>query len=373
MADVEMEDAPYDDDPIVSSYDIYIKPQLAGDLQMYILQFPNRDSRQQYNKAKGSEPLKMRIKPNAGMVELDVPMDASANYDRKKGLTWGAAMKKSAESKGNGSHGLPGGFGIGAAPPGGRGRGRGGIVDQEAIQNQILADYQSAIRNERVLVKQTLGGQAMAKDDTTPQYMIGTFSANQLHLTPVDNVVQMRPQFHHVDAQSEQDRAGRARDPAAGPRAPTDARAIHMTVKSNVDGEEDTTDTMAARITIAQSETWKSHRFVDEEKEESWTGFSQNLFVGGFEQDAEAQEELLQTKPKLLSSLNNAEYLDEISAPMDAAKLSRSQKLKKRKGKGKEKATEGGGDGAESDTLDAISDPSMSDTEDEDDVPTPKV
>merc|ERR1719262_1567090 len=248
MADVEMENADHDPDPIVSSYDIYIKPQLAGDLQMYILQFPNRDSRQQYNRAKGSEPLKMRIKPNAGMVELDVPMDAHINYDKKKGLAWGGAMKKSMESKGTGSHGL-----------------RGGIVDQEAIQSQILADYQNAVRNERVLVKQTLGGQAMAKDDTTPQYMIGTFSSNELHLTPVDNVVQMRPQFHHIDAQTEQDRAGRARDPAAGPRAPPDARAIHMTVKSNVDGEEDTTDTMAARITLAQSEAWKSHRYVDEE------------------------------------------------------------------------------------------------------------
>ena len=146
---------------------------------MYILQFPNRDSRQQYNRAKGSEPLKMRIKPNAGMVELDVPMDAHINYDKKKGLAWGGAMKKSMESKGTGSHGLPGGFGIGAAPPSGRGRGRGGIVDQEAIQSQILADYQNAVRNERVLVKQTLGGQAMAKDDTTPQYMIGTFSSSK--------------------------------------------------------------------------------------------------------------------------------------------------------------------------------------------------
>ncbi|CZS89298.1 related to RPC37 Pol III transcription [Rhynchosporium agropyri] len=376
MAEVEMEhaDAPLgaleEDDPIVSSYDIYIKPQLAGDLQMYVLQFPNRDSRQPYNKMQGSEPLKLRIKPNAGMVELDVPMEVYSNYDRKKGLAWGGAMKKSAESKGNGSHGLPGGFGIGAAPPVGRGKGRGAIVDQEAIQSQILADYQNAVKNERVLVKQTLGGQTMAKDDTTPQYMIGTFSGNQLHLTPVDNIVQMRPQFHHIDAQSEQDRAGRARDPAAGARATPDARAIHMTVKSNVDGEEDTTDTMAARITAAQAEAWKKHRYVDEEHLESWDGY-QNLFVGS-EKDGMIQEEELKNKPMLRSSLNNAEYLDEISAPMDAAKLSRSQKVKKvKKGKGKEKAMDEPEDGAESDE-DAISDPALSDTEDEDEAIVPK-
>jgi DNA-directed RNA polymerase-3 subunit RPC5 len=88
---------------------------------------------------------------------------------------------------------------------------------------------------------------------------------------------------------------------------------------------------------------------------------------------AENHDEEMKEKPKLLSCLNNAEYLNEISAPMDAAKLSRSQKVKKSKGKGKEKAVEGEGDGAETDTLDAISDPSMSDTEDEDEPPTSKV
>lgn len=125
---------------------------------------------------------------------------------------------------------------------------------------------------------------------------------------------------------------------------------------------------MAARITAAQSEVWKNHRFVDEEKGESWEGYQQNLFIGSERgQINQDLDEVLKSKPKLLSSLNNAEYLDEISAPMDAAKLSRSQKVKKgkRKGKGKEKAI----DGAESDTLDAISDPSLSDTEEEDDAP----
>lgn len=185
MTDVEMEDAPHDNDPVVSSFDVYVKPHLAGDLEMYVLQFPNRDSRQQYTSAKGSEPLKMRIKPKAGMVELDVPMEANRNYDKRKGLEWGSAMKKSAETKGNGSYGLPGGFGIGAAPPGGKAKLRAGIVDQEALQSQILADYQNAIRDERVLVKQTLGGQAMAKDDTTPQYMIGTFSGSRWRQIPL--------------------------------------------------------------------------------------------------------------------------------------------------------------------------------------------
>lgn len=163
-----------DADPIKASYDVYIKPHLSSDREMYILQFPNRDARQHYKKAYNSAPLKMRIKPNAGMVEMDVPMDVYNNYDRQKGQSWGDAMKKSASTKGTGTHGLPGGFGIGGAPPP-RGRGRGAIEDPIALQKEILEDYKNAVAREEVLVKQTLGGQAVPIEETSPHYMIGTF------------------------------------------------------------------------------------------------------------------------------------------------------------------------------------------------------
>ncbi|KAJ5042220.1 uncharacterized protein L3040_004774 [Drepanopeziza brunnea f. sp. 'multigermtubi'] len=359
MEDVDMENDP---DPIKASYEVFIKPYLSADKQMYVLQFPNRDARQNYSKKNAAEPLKMRIKPKAGMVELDVPMDVRNNYDQRKGATWGSAIKKSAETKGAGSHGLPGGFGIGGAPPpGGRGRGARVIEDVRAVQDQILEDFENAIQREQVLVKQTLGGQAISNEETTPQYMIGTFLNDQLHLTPVDNVVQMRPQFHHIDAQSEQERAIRGRDAALGARTAPEARVVHMTVKSTIDGEEATTESMDKRIQDAQSEAWKSHRFVDEDAEETWIGYNANLFVGAG--GTEIDEELLDKVPRLSSTLNNAEYMNAISAPNDAAKLSRNQKLKKAKGKGKEKATEA--DEAESDDLDAMSDPSLSDTDSE--------
>jgi DNA-directed RNA polymerase-3 subunit RPC5 len=116
----------------------------------------------------------MRIKPSAGMVELDVPLDAWRNYDREKGVKWGEAIKKSNTAKGGGSHGLPGGFGIGGAQSGGRGRAR--IPENEQLdQEKLLEDYPLAVSRENVLTKQTLGGQAVPNDETNPQYMIGTF------------------------------------------------------------------------------------------------------------------------------------------------------------------------------------------------------
>jgi DNA-directed RNA polymerase-3 subunit RPC5 len=172
MGDVEMENDP---DPIKASYDVFIKPRLSSDKQIYVLQFPNRDSGSKYSAKNGAQPFKMRIKPNAGMVEMDVPMDALRNYDREKGIKWGEAMKKSSMSKNGGSHGMPGGFGIGGAQPNGRGRGRGLNVDDEINQQRILEDYENSVRREQVLVKQTLGGQCISNEETTPQYMIGTF------------------------------------------------------------------------------------------------------------------------------------------------------------------------------------------------------
>jgi DNA-directed RNA polymerase III subunit RPC5 len=141
-----------------------------------------------------------------------------------------------------------------------------------------------------------------------------------------------------------------------------EARAIHMTVKANVDGEEETTDTMAERIAAAQSEAWKTQKYVDEDDVEAWAAYEKHLFVGA-NAGLEENEDLLINMPQLKSALDDAEYLDTISAPRDAAKLSRSKKVRKnrdKKGKGKENAAEG----AESDTSSTLSDP-PSDSESE--------
>lgn len=164
---------------------------------------------------------------------------------------------------------------------------------------------------------------------------------DQLHLTPVDQVVQMRPQFHHIDARTEQERTSRAREPTAGS---AQARAIHMTVKSKVDGEESTVDTMGERITAAQAEKWKTHKYVDEDEDEAWKFYNENLIIGA-EEKIEDTEELKMNMPKLATALANMEYMDTISAPTDPAKLSRSKKVKKskdKKGKGKEVVDENG-------------------------------
>ena len=168
-----------EDDPIIAEFPIFIKPQLDGDRQIFVLQFPNRERNKPYDENNGCGPLELRVKPKAGMVELDVPLDVQRNFDRVKGIKWGEAMKKSNTAKGGGSHGLPGGFGIGGAPPVGRGRGRGEAEEVEG-QERLLENYDKAVEDGHVLAKQTLGGQFVAKNSTSPIYMVGTFTNGKL-------------------------------------------------------------------------------------------------------------------------------------------------------------------------------------------------
>jgi hypothetical protein len=166
-----------DPDPIVSSYNIYVKPRFKDGKKIYILQFPNRDSKQSYSVANSSLPLELRMKEKSGLLEVDVPVDTFRNYDREKGVKWGEAVRKSDQLKGadGGSLGLAGGFGIGG---GQSTRPRGaqqGTEDEGITQEALMRDFAASVAQGRVLRKQTLGGQAMPKDSTTPQYMIGAF------------------------------------------------------------------------------------------------------------------------------------------------------------------------------------------------------
>lgn len=173
MANIEDDSS----DPIKASYDIFIKPNLSNGQKLYVLQFPNRAASQPYTAEKNSQPLELRTKPKSGLIEVDVPVDVFRNYDREKGIRWGDALKQTNATKGETTYGLPGGFGIGAQPGGGGGRGRGKPVKDEPEDFNGMSEraFTEVLDQQRVLVKQTLGGQAVPVETSSPQYMIGAF------------------------------------------------------------------------------------------------------------------------------------------------------------------------------------------------------
>lgn len=119
----------------------------------------------------------------------------------------------------------------------------------------------------------------------------------------------MRPQFHHIDALAEAAARAAPRTVAARPQ---EARAVHLTAKSAIDGEEENDETMADRIAAVQAEHWKNFKVIDENSEVAWANFYETMFVGA-DQNLKTKEELRAGIPKLKSVWNNAEYLEAIA------------------------------------------------------------
>lgn len=184
-----------DPDPIIASYNVYTNPTLPTSHQLLILQQPNRklstlSDGQQRTDLNVSE---VRLKPRTGMVEVDVPVSHShADYDREKGLRWGSALQRSVAAKNGGSLGLAGGFGVGV--PAGRGGGgggggkaggggrRGGGFNEEDMDMDMLADWSEAVRQDKVLRTQTLGGQYPLEAESNCRWMVGVFQGGEFYL-----------------------------------------------------------------------------------------------------------------------------------------------------------------------------------------------
>lgn len=165
-----------DDDPITASYPVFLNPALPLGRRLLVLQHPNRTD----EGGARAPPSELRLKAESGMVEVDMPLDYTEAYDRDKGLRWGRVLQTSMAAKNGGSHGLAGGFGFGAVQqrggPGGGGRKR------SEVDAEDLIDWNEAIRQDKVLRTQTLGGQYPDADEV--QYMVGVFQGSACKQLP---------------------------------------------------------------------------------------------------------------------------------------------------------------------------------------------
>lgn len=205
--------------------------------------------------------MEMRIKPQAGFIELDIGMNTSANFNKFQGLVWGEAMRKS-QAAGTSTFGAAAGFAANHAPKG-RGRGGADAAPGESIDSN-LARFNDSVNRNIVHHKQTLGGQIVQDEHGNPNYMLGAFKGNELHLTRLDGLVQMRPQFHHVDAVTHQETAAR-RSEAAEERKPAQALALAQTYKDNRDVPH--LEELRAKnlLALAQEEKWTNFLYYDED------------------------------------------------------------------------------------------------------------
>ena len=88
---------------------------------------------------------------------------------------------------------------------------------------------------------------------------------DELHLNKVDVIVQLRPQFHHLDALHDQEKSlSRAQRELENPPPESEARAVNMTVKSS-DSDEFDVNEMTRTLKGMQEEPWQHLKWVDQE------------------------------------------------------------------------------------------------------------
>lgn len=154
-------------------------------------------------------------------------------------------------------------------------------------------------------------------------------------MTPLAGIVQMRPQFHNMDAQAlsekaSKQRAAQAAAPASGRGGGAggpEPRAVTMTTKPTTDNEDMSISDSKAILELAQQEPWSKLEYVDDEDPRTWAVWEKKLFI---------PTETIDYVCDLVSSFSDEQYLDKISARRHEPKPDKKKK-KKQDGKGKER------------------------------------
>lgn len=153
-----------DDDPVIAEYDVFLTD---SSIKRFLFQYPDRKPSFPYNSLLEQKPEELRIKPRTGLVEVDIPIDTTINYDGRKGAQYSEAMKKSRLVKGGGSYGMAGGFSEGPLPTLKMEDGGGASRRRSTIDIDMGEDVPLAV--------QTLGGRIVPTKDGDPIYMLGAF------------------------------------------------------------------------------------------------------------------------------------------------------------------------------------------------------
>ncbi|KAG5439357.1 hypothetical protein PCK2_000806, partial [Pneumocystis canis] len=133
--------------PVIKTYNIYTTSYLND--YLYLFQYPIRPSIQPYIEESFSKPLELRIKPKSGLVEVDVPIYTKKYYNEERGIKFSRNLENDS-TKDNYS-----------------------MLDFQTLNSKI-----NTCRN---------------------YYMVGIIRGDELHLSPVNHTLQLRPSFKHLN------------------------------------------------------------------------------------------------------------------------------------------------------------------------------
>lgn len=197
------------DDPVIQEFPIYFNSQIADNLHLY--QYPTRSALYPFIDALETGILSSRAKLANGIVEVDVPLSRNAYYDADKAAKW---------------------------------------------QN---------------LDTQTFGGvqKPCHEDGNLNNYMVGVFKDEELHVTPIKSIAQLRPQFKYVDRaiQSEKEIANAMNKKDDKSK---EAKSVQVTAKAATDNAPRYSAAIASRK-AADEEPYVEIEWYDRDCDETWS------------------------------------------------------------------------------------------------------
>jgi hypothetical protein len=319
--------------------------------KLFVLQYPaHRPAGTPYNTRNLQKPSSLRLKPSTGLVELDIPIDTELNYNPDRGLQYATSLRDSRIAREGGTHGLSGGFNTSTVI-------RNDALEDEGIDIKPNQAHAGLSSNSGLSV-QTLGGRITKPSQGDPIYLLGHFKDKSLHLSPLDAVVQVRPDLHHLDAADEvernhgvaattapraktkDDNSGTGINPTLqGPRPPPtlvppvsssssslpstrpESKAIDIKLKSNPTGPSSsaydndiTTNPNAKLLRSIQQEPWLAYTWIDQDT--STTSNSNIRHTTTSPALHHLSDPTVTLNPPFLrSTIPNSEWLDLLSAP----------------------------------------------------------
>ena len=118
---------------------------------------------------------------------MDIPINTQLNYDERKGLRYGNALRKRRVIQEGGTHGLAGGFNAGVT--GGRIKVEEELIGEEELAigdsgDEAYVEWMEIDDEDRkagvIMAKLTLGGRIKPPVDGDPVYMLGAFRESRL-------------------------------------------------------------------------------------------------------------------------------------------------------------------------------------------------
>ncbi|CDS13510.1 hypothetical protein LRAMOSA05686 [Lichtheimia ramosa] len=261
------------DDEVLTEIPVFLNTKLAK--HMYIFQYPMRSIR--FDSRSG--PKAARIKPNANMVELDLPLDTrSAYYSTERGEDFAMGLNdksiKTAYDK----------------------------RMEEHEEEQMYGRSSTAKKEEELLDRMTFSSTEVPSQTN---YVVGAMRDGELHLTPVRSTIQMRPALKYIDKIDEKFKAANKRiqdiekdDAPAKKPAPSKAQALQVSMKNTEKENPARRNAYSMAVRNAEEENWMPVVYYDETTQQAEIMYEE-LFT--------------QEKESLNCTTSRSEYLNQLS------------------------------------------------------------